>query len=78
MNDKREDCEGPIFLHAEGWERLPDGRRQLLIRCKSAEDYRALPKKIKLGKIEWRRFGFDSERRIACYRTDAERNLPGN
>jgi hypothetical protein len=67
MSDEGEDNSQPIVLYAESWERLPDGGRQLLIRCKSADDYTALPKHMKFGKVEWRKVGFNSERRVAFY-----------
>lgn len=67
----------PMVLQSEGWENLPDGRQQLLLTCNTAVDYATMPKTLLIGKEEFHKYGWDSDRKIAFYRTGLIEDLTG-
>ena len=77
MSEKREDNGDPILLYSEGCQRLPDGRKQLLIRCADLAAYVDLPKRLRFGRSDFNKVGFDNERLLAFYRTGVIEDAQG-
>lgn len=72
-----EDNSQPMALHSEGWGSLPDGRQQLLIQCKTLVDYATMPKTLVFGETVLHRSGWDSEKKVAFFRSGGTEDLQG-
>jgi hypothetical protein len=62
----------PIQITSDGWEKLPDGRQQLRIWCKTLLDYELLPPSLKMGALTLSKVGWDSDKGVAFYRPGIE------
>ena len=60
----------PIELSGPGWQRLPDGRWQLPVYCRTIVDYIVLPKFLTYNGMTFHKTGFDTEKGLAYFRGD--------
>lgn len=67
----------PYTLRSRGWETLPDGRQQLLVVCETVVDYATMPKELLFGPSVLRKRGWDSDRKLAFYRTGEIEDMEG-
>ena len=59
----------PIILHGPGWEQLPDGAWELPVECPTEVHYVTLPEHLPIGDKEVHKCGWNSAKKMACYRT---------
>lgn len=65
---------GVVVIRAET---LPDGVQVLVVPCgEHAEDYERMPQAVEHGGLLYGRTGWDSDKLVAFYRTDAVVALP--
>jgi len=58
-----------IRLTGPGWEALPDGSFQFLVTCPNLVSYVCLPKSLRIGDTVVLKSGWNSDRKLAHYRT---------
>ncbi len=64
-----EDPSVPIVLYSQGITELPDGSWELVVDCPTIVHYVTLPETLQYGPRQMRKCGFNSDKRIAYYRT---------